>query len=424
MFSSTSRELTRRYRQINKILRSEGIHGLANRVREYAAEQIRPSQTRWLVGPADVVAAHIERLPEYKNRKRDLNDPITVNWVVGPASAGSGGHTTLYRIIRYLDLAGYNNNVYFYNPFKADLKYYEKIARESYGVKCNIASIDSGMADADAVFATSWDTAYPVFNASCAGKRFYFIQDYEPYFYPVGANSVLAENTYRMGFHGVTAGRWLTEKLRAEFGMQADFFPFGCDTKAYGRDASVKRNGVAFYARAQTARRGVEIGILALSVFAERNPDIDIHVYGQNAGSLPFKFIDHGLVNPKQLNQIYNQCFAGLTLSLTNASLVPVEMLAAGCIPVVNDAAHNRIVIDNPHVRYAATTPHALAAELEAIVRSERFEDISRRASESVQSISWDTSGEAVDTAIRRALGEGETKGRPCQMAESRVGLS
>ena len=81
------------------------------------------------------------------------------------------------------------------------------------------------MADAHAVVATGWPSAYAVYNARCAGKRFYFVQDYEPYFEPVGANSVLAENTYRMGFHAITAGQWLAEKLSREFGMKADYFP-------------------------------------------------------------------------------------------------------------------------------------------------------------------------------------------------------
>lgn len=46
---------------------------------------------------------------------------------------------------------------------------------------------------------------------------------------------------------------------------------------------------------------------------------------------------------------------AGLTLSLTTVSLVPLEMLAAGFIPVVNDADHSRIVLANP---LSATQPH------------------------------------------------------------------
>ena len=43
-------------------------------------------------------------------------------------------------------------------------------------------------------------------------------------------------------------------------------------------------------------------------------------------------------------------------------------MLSSGCIPVVNDAEQNRMVLDNEHVRYARATPFDLAAALGALV--------------------------------------------------------
>jgi len=144
---------------------------------------------------------------------------------------------------------------------------------------------------------------------------------------------------------------------------------------------------------------------MAIEVFATLRPDIEIHLYGDRVGRLPFRFVEHGVVGPGQLNEIYNRCYAGLSLSLTNASLVPHEMLAAGCIPVVNNSDHNRIVLDNPCVRYAEPRPHALAAALNEIASSTGFEDLSREAAASVRSTTWDDAGATVDAAIRRQLG-------------------
>ena len=285
-----------------------------------------------------------------------------------------------------------------------DHHYFRQIARNYYARTCPIDDVSEGMADAHAVVATAWQTAYPVFNARSAGRRFYFVQDYEPYFYPMGSNAVFAENTYRMGFHGITAGRWLAEKLRADFGMPADHFPFGCDTEKYCLKPTSPRSGIAFYARIGNARRAVELGMLALELFARRQPDCDIHVYGERIEDLSFRRVNHGLVSPPQLNEIYNRSFGGLSLSLTNVSLVPHEMLSAGCIPVVNDAEHNRIVLDNPYVRYAEPTPQALAAALEEIVTAPNFADLSRRGAESVVSVGWDDAGAAVDATFRRIL--------------------
>jgi predicted Zn-dependent protease len=127
-------------------------------------------------------------------------------------------------------------------------------------------------------------------------------------------------------------------------------------------------------------------------------------LFGEKLEGLTFKCINHGLVSPAKLNKIYNQCFAGLCLSFTNLSLVPHEMLAAGCIPIINDAEHNRVVLDNPHVRYAPPTPHTLAAALEDLMQAANFGALSHIAAESVKSTTWDDAGAAVDAAFKRAL--------------------
>ena len=404
ILNATRLQAARRSRQVKGILATEGHRGITNRARTVVSDWMRPRDIVWPVLPDDVLAADLSRPFQAKALRVASGEQISINWVTSPAGPGSGGHTTAYRIMKFLDDAGYINRIYFYDPYRGDQKYYEGVARDHYGLTCPIADIRDGMMDAHAVVATGWPSAYPVFNARCAGKRFYFVQDYEPYFEPVGAHSVLAENTYRMGFHAITAGQWLAEKLSREFGMDADYFPFGCDTSRYRLNPTSKRSGIAFYARSGTPRRGTELELLALEIFAKRQPQVELHLYGERLGDLPFKFVNHGLVTPAKLNDIYNQCFAGLSLSLTNVSLVPYEMLAAGCIPVVNDAEHNRIVLGNPHVRYAHPTPHSLAAALEAVVNMPDFEATSRHAAHSVVSTSWDDAGAAVDAAFRRAL--------------------
>ena len=317
---------------------------------------------------------------------------------------GSGGGTTIYRIINYLQANGYRNRVYFYDVYGADHQYFADVASNHFGFTGPVGRVQDGMRDAHAVVATAWATAYPAFNAKCAGKRFYFVQDYEPWFHPVGAASILAENTYKMRFYGITAGRWLTQKLDRDFGMAADYFDFGCDTAVYRRLSTSERKGVVFYARPGAARRGFELGLMAMRAFADRRPEVPLHFYGERMGDLPFRFVDHGKVTPAELNVIYNSCRAGLSLSMTNVSLVPHEMLAAGCIPVVNEGEQNRVVLDNPFVRYAAADPHSIAATIEAIIDAADFETVSLEASAKAQSATWNDAGEKVDRILRREL--------------------
>jgi glycosyltransferase involved in cell wall biosynthesis len=110
------------------------------------------------------------------------------------------------------------------------------------------------------------------------------------------------------------------------------------------------------------------------------------------------------VVTPAQLAQWYQRSQVGLSLSFTNASLVPHEMLAAGCIPVVNDAQHNRQVLDNDHIRYAAADPHALAQALADVVHDPHGEQHAIEASRSVVSRHWSVAGDTVRQVLEREL--------------------
>jgi glycosyltransferase involved in cell wall biosynthesis len=375
-------------------------------MRRAVANRLAPTTGPLEVRQADVLAADMRVPRSWLPLLLDVEGQLVVNWVTSPPEAGSGGHTTMFRLIEHLERAGHICRVYLYDAYGGDAAYYASQLREVFPrFAGEVNDVANGMANAHAVVATSWPTAYPVYADRCLGKRFYLVQDFEPWFYPLGARSVLADNTYRMGFHGITAGRFLAAKLSAEYGMPADAFDFGCDAEHYHMlDGGSVRDGIVFYAKPQVPRRAFELGLMALQLFAERRPDITIHFYGSRVGKLAFPVIDHGVLPPNELNRIYNRCLAGLSLSITNVSLVPHEMLSAGCIPVVNDVEHNRIVLDNPFVRYASPTPHALADALHDVVATKDFPALAASASASVSSASWESAGRIVEQSIRRAV--------------------
>lgn len=399
-------QLARRTRQGSTLLRAEGPRAVAAKLMSGIALRLDTQAMLPSVRAVDVLDADLSNPWSPPMRTRRDGDPMLINWVMPPPGEHSGGHTTAFRLIRHLEAQGHTSRIYFYDVYGGDLRYYRDLLRRSYA-EVEVASVFDGMPDADAVFATCWESAYAVFNARCAGKRFYLVQDFEPWFYPASATAALAENSYRMGFHAITAGRWLSSLLSSEYGMAADHFDFGCDTDVYTLQ-DVSRNGIVFYARPDTPRRAFELGLLALELFSRQHPDVEIHMYGDSVadlGPLQFTYVDHGLVSPGELNSIYNRCFAGLSLSMTNVSLVPHEMLAAGCIPIVNEAEHNRVVLANAHVRYVDASPHALAKALSDVVTDPNYDAIARAASASVQATSWDGAGHAIERVLLREVG-------------------
>jgi glycosyltransferase involved in cell wall biosynthesis len=414
--------LGRKVNQAGRLLRHEGASGVAARALRRAADRLAPPSHMLNVFRADVLAAAeaqargtgpgaLPALPD---------EPLTVAWVMTPPNGGSGGHTTLLRLVGALEQAGHRCVLYLYDRWGGSLPEHERVLREWWPwVRADVRDAAAGIDDSHAVIATAWPTAYAVAASPAKGARFYLVQDIEPWFYPAGGEALLAEATYRFGFHGITAGRWLAGKLTADHGMAADHFDFGCDLDRYRLadpgGTSGERTGVCFFVRPSTPRRAFDLGSLALEVFAARHPEVDIHLFGDPVGGLPFAAVDHGVMTPAELDGLYNRCVAGLVLSATNVSLVPHEMLASGCIPVVNDAEHNRVVLDNEHVAYAPATPNDLADALGRVVARPAAEVAAgaRAAAASVQSRSWDDAGRAVEATIRRVVGEAGRGARP-----------
>lgn len=61
----------------------------------------------------------------------------------------------------------------------------------------------------DALIATDRYTCYAVNAMEQFRRKFYFVRDYEPLFYPAGTEALLTEATYSFDFDCLCAGEWL-----------------------------------------------------------------------------------------------------------------------------------------------------------------------------------------------------------------------
>jgi len=378
---------------------------IGSRLAEYAGRR----RLYLPVTVADLEEADWAVDPQKAIHQRGRPRPKVIGWVVPPVGPGSGGHINIFRFVRFLERRGYENRIYVYDADKRQSPAgAAQVLRDHYEpMRATVEPDFATIGECDALFATAWTTAYPVRNVKADRPKFYFVQDFEPWFFPVSPESVLAENTYHFGFYGITAGKWLAQKLHAEFGMECDHFEFGSDFGRYTYTNSARRSKIFFYARPITPRRGFELGVLALDRFHQMRPDYEIHMAGWpvKGWQLPFPFIDHGALPLDQLNGLYNDCAAALVLSLTNFSLLPLELLCAGCIPVVNDGPNNRLVSNNPHLVFARPTPLALATALAELVDQPDLPAKALIASKSVEGLDWDTSGAQLERIMLRAMG-------------------
>lgn len=378
--------------------RQVGIRGIAQRLAQRAYRVTDASYLLFNLDPADLLTDVPREFPLPETRPT-RGQPLAVGWVMTPPSPGSGGHTTLFRIVQAVEAAGHRCVIYLYDKHGVDVDRLTGVIREHWPhVQAEVRDVRAGIEGMDAALATSWESAHLIAKyGSSPMRRLYFIQDYEPYFYAHGAEYEFAAMTYRLPFRRIALGEMLDAMIRQETGLASDVVPFGCDSAVYHPPtAGPTRSGIVFFSRPDFPRRGYQLASVALRLFHERHPEQEIHVYGAAPRGLRIPVTFHGQLTTAELNDLYGRTIAGLAMSFTNITLVAEEMLAAGNIPVVNDMELAHVVLSSPEVRWSPPTAAALAEQLSAAVTARDIAGTAQRAAASARGRSWDPTRAAV----------------------------
>ena len=354
-----------------------------------------------------------------------LDDPVPgmaeraslhVAVVIPPFQRGSGGHNTIFTLIRLLEEMGHTCSIWMYDPqgrhHEAGSVLRRRVVEEFTPVRAPVFRDFAGWAGADVAVATGWDTAYPVMLLPGCRARAYLVNDHEPDFYAQSAEWIWAARTYELGMYGISASRWLRDLLARRYGQRGTWFRLGVDRGVYRpRPVERRRDTVVFYAREFTARRAVPLGLLAMEELHRRRPDTRFVFFGQSE-ELPTSFShEHlGVVSPEVLAWHYSAATAGLCLSLTNYSLIPQEMLACGlpCVDLAGGSTEAELGRDSG-VELAEADPVALADALERLLSDDALRERRMRAGFGlVESASWEVAAQQVEAGLREALREQE----------------
>jgi O-antigen biosynthesis protein len=338
---------------------------------------------------------------------------LDVAIVVPAFRRGSGGHATIANLVRGLEDRDHQVGLWVTDDEGRHSGESEGRTaaqfREFFGpvhgpIRRNFAQ----WRGADVVVATGWQTVPQVLRLPGVRGRAYLVQDHEPEFYATSAERSWAEWTYRQGLHCVCASPWLAELVGRRYEASASSFDLGVDHEDYRPPITDRRDRrVLFYARAVTARRGVPLGLLALTELHRRQPDIEIALFGEaREVEAPFPYMQLGILEPADLARAYISAMLGLVLSLTNPSLVPTEMLACG-LPVVDVASESMIATFGAGgpVVLVRQDPISLCDGIEALI-----EDAELRAEHSRAGIgyasgrTWSRAAEQVEDGLRTVL--------------------
>ena len=294
----------------------------------------------------------------------------TLNWFIPPFGRGSGGHLNIFRFIANLEELGFDCNIVIVanaEPLDHEEVLQENIQKWFVPLRAKVFKGIENAPPAHVTLATEWRTAYFVRSFAKTNHRCYFVQDFEPWFFPIGSEYFFAEETYRFGFTGITAGGWLKDKLAKEYGMKTHAVGFSYERGLYQpapSAASANRSKrVFFYARPPTPRRAFELGLMALKEVSQRIPYVEVVLAGWDLNNIeiPFKHKDLGILSVAELPGVYQSCDVALVLSLTNLSLLPLELMACGVPIVSNEGPNNEWLLNAYNSKLTRTTPGHLA---------------------------------------------------------------
>lgn len=347
--------------------------------------------------------------------KRDNNIKI-LNWIIPEMGKGSGGHLNIFRFISNLENMGFHSRLYlFKSPNYRDNESVKAFLRENFPVlDFRVEAFwDVKFATfAHATIATSWQTAYFVNNFDNTISKFYFVQDYEPFFYAHGSEYEFAKKTYQMGLRGITAGDWIKDKLIHDFGMKADSFGFSYDKELYfpqKKTGHTKR--VFFYARPVTPRRDFEIGLLALDLLCKKMPEVEVVFAGWDVSrfAIPFSHKNMGILGVDRLSKIYSQCDLCLIISNTNLSLLPLEVMASNSVAVCSRGDNSTWLVNDENAVLVDYDPHNIADTMEYYLKNEdKLKEIRQKGLEFAKSTSWETEAEKVKDTLLKGIAEDE----------------
>ncbi|WP_157235536.1 glycosyltransferase [Methylosinus sp. LW4] len=277
-----------------------------------------------------------------------------------PIAETGGGYKKIFILAKHLADKGYDVRVHVeaiaHLADKTDAQI-KQFCHVNFGIDAEIIRVGHSLiGPVDVAIATNWPTASTVAKLHNAKFKAYFIQDYEPDFYPAGSPDYLsAEKTYDEKLAFITIGDYLARRL-ADRRKWIRAIPFAVDrhfheagrARRTGRGVGGKeRCVVLFFARPGIERRNFSAGVAALARLNSKYRDtVKIALYGlDHRLDLPFPYEDLGKISQEKLAGYMVTVDIHLSFSLTNISTVIFEAMACGCACIEADVPSVRAMV-------------------------------------------------------------------------------
>jgi glycosyltransferase involved in cell wall biosynthesis len=314
----------------------------------------------------------------------------TINWLVPQVKHPlfAGVHTVLRFADYFSREKGIQNRMIFYGGENGALSPLRKKIGASFpSLVDSIYGLgNSGpekLPASDISIATFWTSAYLLLRAKNTAGKFYFVQDFEPLFYPAGTTYGLVEATYRMGYWGIANTNGLGTLLRDSYDMTVRAFQPAVDRTVFYRGADRPQGPVKifFYGRPGNPRNGFVLGIEALKRVKEQFKQ-DVQIVSAGGAWNPSDFGAKDVIENlgllptiEDVADLYRRCHIGLVFMFTrHPSYQPIEMMASGMAVVANENSALRLQLRNEeNSLLAEPTVTSVAEAISRLVRDADF---------------------------------------------------
>lgn len=334
-----------------------------------------------------------------------------------------GGMVSILRLGTGLFERGYN--VKYVSSSSQDKKDLAKALEYNYnykGVAVNFNDLDG---ENRFICATSLSTVF--FAMKLKGYKLYFVQDFEPFFFPMGDQWYLANKTYKIGLHLVSLGKWNLSMINRFVFNSADNesyknidipkmnwidFPFEpkefpIEKRDYAYLKNKKNIKIAVYSRSITERRMPALLRYITSklknYLSKDGYDLQLYVFGD---SIKFEFAQNlGDISRNQMKDLFSNCDFGMCMSGTNVSLVPYEMIAMG-LPLIDFENSSLKDFLNDGVFYYSGNAKELYEQIKLSLNNPKIlEDKMSVAQSTLKKLSWEKSIDQFDEILKKVNG-------------------
>jgi len=379
----------------------------------FGGRRVPFSHPLFQIGGADIAASRTDG-------PRSGGAPESVLWLVPWwRHLTYGGIHTIFRFVSGFAKRGLRTKVVIYDNADADLRLMRSQVLELFpdlvAAEFSVFDLDhddaTKLPEVDIAICTFWGSAYLLLRYKGAATKYYFIQDYEPYFYPPGAAFALAESTYRFGFRAIVNTPGLFDALSARHGISGISFVPAVDARYFYPTArrATERPRVFFFARPAQARNGFELGALAIeALLHEYGGRIEIVTAGsawdERAYGLGGRITNVGLLDDLQaVGRLYRSCDIGFAYSLTkHPTYQPFEFMASGAATVTNRNEDTLWLLkDGVNCLLAEPSPAAMSETIGALIDDPALRSEIARAGIASVSSDWDRQVESVWSYVR-----------------------